>query len=269
MDLREARFAEQLTDLDERPESPVVDKGVLDACLVGELEVDAALHVASDRVELLLLPHICEGAPVIVLDFFGFPGLGHGFGAAVVIEEKNALLAQAVAHGLEIGAEIITRFEQPVAEVHRKDAVHAGRVTRIEDISIEQGDPRLRVRVEQRDMVLVPVIECRLIDVQPNRAVAGAPADPLGTGVARATEIFSQHDRLSSTDVFEGLIDEIDLGFDILDGELVEIVLVRRGRGIRAGARCPLCGLGLEFLVPAGLMGHCLWTHRDGSLKTG
>ena len=73
-------------------------------------------------------------------------------------------------------------------------------------------------------MGLDAVVEGGLVEIEPDGGVGWTTADPFGGGVACATEIFAEGDGLSPTDLLEGLVDEVDLGFDILDGELVELV---------------------------------------------
>src|SRR4029450_3844582 len=69
---REARFGEQVAQLAERPEPPVVGPGALDLAAVAELEVDVAGRVVRDRVVAVLVPDVGEGA-----DAAAFASLRH------------------------------------------------------------------------------------------------------------------------------------------------------------------------------------------------
>ncbi len=127
--------------------------------------------------------------------------------------------------GLEVGFELFSGVEAPVGEVHGQDAVHVGGVAGFEDIAVEGVDAGLLVWGEFGDMVFVSPVEGGLVDVEAESLVGGSAADPFAAGVGGATEVFTHDCGAFAAEFLVDSVDEINLGFDILDGAFVEVVL--------------------------------------------
>jgi len=140
---------------------------------------------------------------------------------------------------LEVAFELGAFLEDEVGEVHGEDGVEAvfgvGGVHGFElgdaggdsDIVFDLGDAGLLgVGEVVVDVVGVSPVECFLVAVDADGEVGVASFDELAGGVAGAGEVFSEGGDVPAPELFEGVVDEVDLGLDALDGELVEDMAV-------------------------------------------
>src|SRR5690606_4190469 len=110
-----------------------------------------------------------------------------------------------------------------VAEVHRQNDVHvASAAAGLADIALEHGHPLLLGRAQSADVVLDAPVKGVAVDVEADGGVRGPPANPLATGGGRAAEVLTEAFSPPAAKLAERVIDEVDLGLDVLDGELIE-----------------------------------------------
>ena len=235
--LGEARVDQAVADLGQGVVAPVVLERPLHLGPVLELEVDVAEHRAGDGVVAVLVPDIGEA---VHLSFF--LDLGEGVRPAVVVEDEHAVLAERLADRAEVLDQPGAGGEDPVAEVHGQDGVGATALgPGVADIALEQRDPRPLLVGERREVVLPCPLEGLLAEVDADGLVPGPTPYPLAGRVGGPAEVLADGDGLAAPDRLEGLVDEVDLGLDILDALAVEHMPVRGGGGE--------LGLGLAFLL--------------------
>src|SRR5262245_28135536 len=117
---REAGLLEQLAELDDLPQAPVVAECALDQASVAEAEVDVRLERPRQRIEGRLLPDVREA--FVLVRFEARLLRGH---PSEEIDEEEALRRERSAHRSEVSEELAAFLEDEVAEVVGHDDVEA------------------------------------------------------------------------------------------------------------------------------------------------
>ena len=184
--------------------------------------MDKTFGGALNGVVGFLIPNILIALKVLHL-FEALVTLG----AAVDVEEKGAVIAEALAHLLKVVQQGLALFEDAVGEVKRDGYVallHDG----IEHIFVEQLDARCCAADGAKIVGSAPG-ERRLIEIDAHSGGLFGVGRPGGAKLRSTTEVFPQRTRLSPTLALKGLLDELHVRLGVLHGHLVENVLVRGG----------------------------------------
>src|SRR5690606_1328088 len=131
------------------------------------------------------------------------------------------------------------------------------------DIALQHGHPLLLGGAEGADVVLDAPVEGVAVDVEADGGVGRPAADPLATGGRGAAEILAEASGPPAAEFAEGVVDEVDLGLDVLDGELIEDVAVGGGGGELA-APLPAWSGGCCTHSPHGTASGGPGARRDG-----
>ena len=190
--LRETGLVQQLAQLGQRPQAPVVGERALDLRAVGELEVDVAEDAARHGLELGLLPNVSE-----TVDLGLLLREVRRVGSAERVEEKHTVGVQRVMNASEVAAHLVARLETEVAEVERADDVDAIG-SDVAHVVVQQLDPRARCLRQARDAIAPPPVEHVGIEIDADRVPARARAHPLASEAGGAAEIFAQAQRFAA-----------------------------------------------------------------------
>ncbi len=185
-----ADFVQQLTDLRQGPQAPIVAEGPIHAGAVWKGEVDVADQAARDGVVFFLLPEVGEVA-VVAPDgpFFGDGPVG--IITAVGVEEEYPVIPQGPEHAREVAFHRVAFLEQPIAEVHGRDDVRPHPLDG-EDILFQQAHPLCRVLVQGREVMVPPPVQYPGVDVHAHRPIGPAASNPFTANRGGAAEVFPQ-----------------------------------------------------------------------------
>ena len=181
--------------------------------------MDVAHHAALDGVELVLVPDVAE---IVVLRRFFDELLG--LGATVDVEGEESFRSQIREGGGEVLEELGAGLEAVVGKVERGDHVH-GLMPGGEDVALDQRQALALVVIELGGIVRQAPGQRLRIEVDTPGAIGLVEGHPRAGQESGAAEILTQRLGLSSEARREELVDELDVGFRLLHGALIHLVL--------------------------------------------
>ncbi len=195
--------------------------------------MDVALHVARDGVVAGLVPDVRELAVPLEHALALLGADRHGLAAPVEVAEQKAAVGEAREHALEVPLQRRPLLQDPIAEVHREDAVHADRVAGLQHVPLEQMNAVLLIGLQHADVVPPAPFQRGPVDVEAHRHVLLPTPHPLARRVARAAKILAEPRRGPAAELLEDAVHKVDLGLHALHRGLVEEVAVGRRGGPR------------------------------------
>ena len=254
--LREAGLGQDVTQLRDAPEAPVVSKGAAELRAVRELEMDVVHCPILDRVEDVLVPDVVE---VVVL-----PGLGEcplGVGSAVEVEHEHALVLQPRPRLLEVAEQRRPLLEDEVGEIEGHGHVDET-VLDVQHVAPDQLDARGLLLGERGDVVRAAPGQGLRIEVHAPDPIAGATRHPGAGHGRRAAEVLAQELGGAIEGAPEDALHEVDVAGRVLHRFLVERVDVGSSRLRPGRLPAPLLLLSTHPLPSPGAVRPEVWGRR-------